>query len=116
MFDLPLSLARYFLDATGRLDHRALLCTPDVELVAIARHMPPGERAELVRRLRGLRLSWLQQTLAQAAGIDVAVQRRRFLRVLAEAECATLPAGSGHDYLIGLPGSGARCYEQASAP
>jgi hypothetical protein len=115
MFELPLSLARYFLDASGRLDYRALLRTSDVKLVAIAGHMPAAERAELIRRLRCLRLNWLQLALAQASGIDVEGQRRRFLRVLAAAESMALPVGSEHNHLIGLPGSGVPNHDQVRA-
>jgi hypothetical protein len=74
------------MDASGRVNYRALVRTPDRHLVAIARTMDPAERAGLFHRLRRTRLNWLQQTVAQAAGIDVEVQRQRFLRVLIEAD------------------------------
>jgi hypothetical protein len=86
MFDLPPSLARYFLDASGRVNYRALMRTPDRHLVDIARTIDHTERAGLFHRLRRMRLNWLQQAAAQAAGINVEVQRQRFLRVLIEAD------------------------------
>lgn len=80
MFDLPPSLARHFRDAAGRLDYDALLGTPDDTLFALACEMPPEERELLYVRL--LRLSWLEQAMARAAGIDVDSQRHRFMHIL----------------------------------
>jgi hypothetical protein len=85
MLNLPHSLTRHFRDAAGNFDYRALLRTPDYHLVALARQLPPGEQAELYCRLQGLRLSWFEKMLARAAGVDVDVQQRRFLRILQEA-------------------------------
>jgi hypothetical protein len=85
MFNLPHSLTRHFQDRAGNFDYRALLRAPDGQLLALARRLPPGEQTELYHRLQGLRLSWCQKMLAQAAGVDVDVQRRRFLRILRAA-------------------------------
>jgi hypothetical protein len=85
MLNLPSSLTRHFLDASGNFDYQALLQTPDHELTDLARQLPACEQAELYRRLHGLRLSWFEKTLARAAGVDVDVQRQRFLRILQAA-------------------------------
>jgi hypothetical protein len=85
MFSLPPTLARHFCDRAGNLDYQALLRTPDGQLLELARQLSPREQMELYRRLHGLRLSWCEELLARAAGVDVDVQRRRFLRILQEA-------------------------------
>ena len=94
MVNLPASLTRHFLDASGRFDHVALLKTPDERLVAIARDMPGAEWLDLYRRLRGLRLTWFERTMARAAGIDIDAQRARFLRVLEQAADGSVPTPS----------------------
>jgi hypothetical protein len=60
--------------------------------VGIAREMPPAERAEWYRRLRGLRLTWFERMMARTAGIDIAGERVRFLRVLELAAGGSVPA------------------------
>jgi hypothetical protein len=85
MLDVPPSLRRYFLDASGRFDYRALLNTPDEDLVALARRMPPQEWARLYRQVRGLRLGFVERLMIEAAGVNVERQRRRFLWVLEQA-------------------------------
>jgi hypothetical protein len=83
---LPPSLTRHFRDAAGRFDFRALVRTPDERLVELARDVPAVERIDLYRRLRGLRLGWLERLMLQGAGVDVDQQRARFLWVLEEAD------------------------------
>lgn len=90
MFDLPPSLARHFRDPAGRIDYHALLRTPDEHLVRLARQMPEGEWADLYGRLWRFRPGFLERMMASAAGIDVELQRRRFLAVLEAA--APVPA------------------------
>jgi hypothetical protein len=88
VIDLPPSLTRHFRDRTGRFDYQALLRTPDAQLVALARGLTPHERVTLYLRLRGLRLNWLEQMLAEAAGVDIARQRLRLMRILEQADAA----------------------------
>jgi hypothetical protein len=82
VLQLPPSLTRHFVDPSGSFDHLALLRTPDERLVSIARQMPPQERAWLYRRLERFRPGFVERMMAQAAGVDLARQRMRFLRVL----------------------------------
>jgi hypothetical protein len=72
--------------------------------VALARQMPPAESADLYRRLRSLRLTWLERMAAQAAGVDVEAQRRRFLRILEEAT-APLPTPAAPLSTQAFPGA-----------
>jgi hypothetical protein len=83
---LPHSLTRHFRDAAGRFDFRALVRAPDERLVEVARRMSAADRIDLYRRLRGLRLGWLERMMLQGAGVDVEHQRARFLWVLEEAD------------------------------
>ena len=116
MFDLPVSLTRHFRKPSGKVKYRALLRSPDVHLLAIARQMHPLERAVLSQRLREFRLNWLQHALARSAGIDVDYERRRFLRILAEAEIAVRRSSPGQAHSTANPGNGLRSHEQGSPP
>jgi hypothetical protein len=100
VFDLPPSLTRCFRDPCGRFNYRALLRTPDAQLVALARELAPHERVGLYRQLWELRPTWLQQLMAEAAGADLDRQRLRFLWILEQAETAEaaldpMPAAAG---------------------
>jgi hypothetical protein len=92
MFSLPCSLTRHFRDGAGNFDYQALLRAPDGLLLDLARQLSAAEYSELYRRLQGLRLNWCEQMLARAAGVDVDVQRRRFLRILRQAALEPVPA------------------------
>jgi hypothetical protein len=93
VFHLPPSLARHFATPDGRIDYRAVLRTPDAQLIELAREMEPDERVELYHRLRRFRLGFVEGLMASAAGVDVEAQRRRLMRVLevAHTEPAAVP-------------------------
>lgn len=94
MIELPPSLARHFATPDGRTDFRALLATPDHELVALAREMPEAEWGWLYLKVRRLRVGWVEGMLARAAGIDPEGVRARFLRVLEAAAPQPTAAGA----------------------
>ncbi|HJT78245.1 MAG TPA: hypothetical protein VJ739_13660 [Gemmataceae bacterium] len=94
MFRLPPSVACYFQDPWGNIDHRALLNASDEDLLTIGRRMPPEERAELYWTLRDLRVTWVERMMARSLGVDIEAQRYRLLCLLeqADTEAACPPA------------------------
>lgn len=85
MFELPPTLARHFRDRSGRVDYTALLRTPDSRLLALARQLSDGERADLEARLVRFRPDFLLRLAAWVAGIDPDHERRRLLAILSAA-------------------------------
>jgi hypothetical protein len=83
VIDVPPSLARHF---RGRPDVLTLLRAPDETLFALACEMTSAERHDLYGQLFHLRLSFAEQFLAHAAGVNPDAERRRFMVILETAE------------------------------